>query len=344
MHETTLTAENLCAWCATTPGMSVFQPMAVSALELCRAAANLAENNKLQKLAAFAVEETEKLITQLGPLPLSPEIVHTIEFFETKLDEIRRSIEKTPARSKNKAKLVIEHVFNRDTSRQKAELKCISHALLQSSDNSSPTLRIRREYVLELASFSTRTAVAICDAPALNFLKPIVGIAEIICDTAKTVRSNHDAALELVKHSSAVTKAIVDHAASLDVAEATDGEGLEPLKSALEDIRLYLTPLQKPYRRPTRWIMANQDKNRMVQLNLALDKALAIFTSANVLDAQGELRTLVGLNSDLKETLTIIHADLARIVTKPEGEDQDRRNEEFSFHFGLYHNFFFYIS
>jgi hypothetical protein len=43
----------------------------------------------------------------------------------------------------------------------------------------------RNESILELISLSTRVAGAICDVPVLNFLKPMVGIAALICDTAK---------------------------------------------------------------------------------------------------------------------------------------------------------------
>ncbi|KAJ6502049.1 hypothetical protein C8R45DRAFT_607906 [Mycena sanguinolenta] len=347
MHETTLIAEDLCAWCAATPDMNVFQPMAASALELCHAAAKLVclsvESNKAQKLAAFAVKETEKIIIQLGPFPLSPEIVRNVEAFETKLDEIRRSFGKMRVRSKNKAKLVMDQLFNRDTRRLKAELKRISHALLKCSDNPSSKSGIRSEYILELASLSTRAASAICDAPVLNFLKPIVGIAETICDTAKTVKSNRDAALELAKHSSAVTKAIVDHAAALDIPEASNGEGLGLLKSALEDIRLYLTSLQQHCRRPIRWIMANQDKDRIVQLNCALDKALAIFTSTNVLNAHGELRSLVRLNKDMNQTLTTMHAELtSKTVVAVPGPDGERNSTVFVPFSAIHHTAHFF--
>jgi hypothetical protein len=43
----------------------------------------------------------------------------------------------------------------------------------------------RRDSIFELASLTARAAGVICDAPVLNFLKPIVDIAVIICDTAK---------------------------------------------------------------------------------------------------------------------------------------------------------------
>lgn len=43
----------------------------------------------------------------------------------------------------------------------------------------------RGDSIIELASLTARATGTICDAPMLNFLKPAVGIAGIVCDTAK---------------------------------------------------------------------------------------------------------------------------------------------------------------
>ncbi|KAJ7126097.1 hypothetical protein C8R44DRAFT_119799 [Mycena epipterygia] len=154
------------------------------------------------------------------------------------------------------------------------------NALLGTSEKSSTSSGISRsDCILELASLSTRTAGAICEAPVLNFLKPAVGIAELICDTAKSVKSNRDAALDLAKHASAVTRCIVERASATDGASiAKDGEALKILKLALEDVQSYLTFLRDRRRRVISWILANQYKERFAQLNGALDKALSMFS------------------------------------------------------------------
>ncbi|KAJ7764435.1 hypothetical protein B0H14DRAFT_371022 [Mycena olivaceomarginata] len=185
-----------------------------------------------------------------------------------------------PKRSENKVKLLMGHVFDRETQRLKSELKRISKALLKSTvDNSSMVDGISRgECILELVSLSIDAAGVVCDAPVLNFLKPIVGIAAMICDTAKSVKSNHEAALGLAKHSSVVTKCLVDYAATHDVSAASNDEALVVLKSALGDIQSYFAALQKPRHRLASWIIVNHEKDRTVQLNRALDEALALFT------------------------------------------------------------------
>jgi hypothetical protein len=48
-----------------------------------------------------------------------------------------------------------------------------------------PALPTRRENAVEMLSVSLRASTAICEAPLLNFLKPIIGVAALICETAK---------------------------------------------------------------------------------------------------------------------------------------------------------------
>ncbi|KAJ7126077.1 hypothetical protein C8R44DRAFT_119692 [Mycena epipterygia] len=276
----TSTAKDLRTLCATTPGMNSYQPVAASAVEVC-AAAKLVKTHKAEKLAAHVVDRTASLINGMVHVPLSQEIIQSLEIFEQKLDDIRRHIEQMPVRSGKKAKFLLGYKFKREGSRLKAELESHINALLATCGKPPASSGISRsDCILELASLSTRAAGAICEAPVLNFLKPVVGIAALICDTAKSVKSNRDAALDLAKHASAVTKCIVERASSKDGTSITkDGEALEALKLALEDVQsYYLTFLQNRRRRVTSWILANQDKDRFVGLNAALDKALAMFS------------------------------------------------------------------
>ncbi|KAJ7865638.1 hypothetical protein B0H14DRAFT_2734101 [Mycena olivaceomarginata] len=256
----------------------------------------------------------------MAVLSQSPEIVQQLLLFETNLDGIRRFIEHMPSRSRNKAKLLVEHIFDREARRLKTELKRTLNTLLEESAKSLGYSDIsRRDSIFELASLTARAAGVICDAPVLNFLKPIVGIAVIICDTAK--------------HSSVVTKSIVDHAASLDHSAANNGEALMALKSsvsrismrchefissrrsALEDIQLYLAALQNPRR------------------------LLALFTSANTLSTHAEVRshghqlkTLVRLNGNVKAMLTIMQADLASMAVIAMPQTEGEKTPESTYH------------
>ncbi|KAJ7176261.1 hypothetical protein C8R43DRAFT_1197896 [Mycena crocata] len=73
---------------------------------------------------------------------------------------------------------------------------------------SSPT-----DNLVEIASVGIRVAGAICEAPGLNYLKPVVGIVSLICDTAKSVKSNREAATQLARHASDATSCVVDRVA-----------------------------------------------------------------------------------------------------------------------------------
>jgi hypothetical protein len=101
LGESMSTAEGLSTWCSTTPYMNAFQPIAASAVEVCRAAdlvrvlttsyplhpSLLTSDNKVgtkkaRILAAHAVTKTEKAINRMAPLPLSPEVVQKLAVLE----------------------------------------------------------------------------------------------------------------------------------------------------------------------------------------------------------------------------------------------------------------------
>jgi hypothetical protein len=101
LDESMSTAEDLSTWCSTTPYMNAFQPIAASAVEVCRAAdlvvfsqlrircttSSLTSDYKIgtkkaRILAAHAVTKTEKAINRMAPLPLSPEVVQTLAVLE----------------------------------------------------------------------------------------------------------------------------------------------------------------------------------------------------------------------------------------------------------------------
>ncbi|KAJ7485591.1 hypothetical protein FB451DRAFT_61011 [Mycena latifolia] len=307
-------ADDLRRFCATTPGMNMYQPIAASALEVCTAAAS-AKTRETDKLATYVVDRTALLVNKMGTMSISSEILQSLEGFEQKLDAIRRHIEQMPVQSGKKAKLLLGYKFKQETSRLKKELENHLYDLLAMSNTLSPGLS-RRECVLELVSLSTRAAGAICEAPILNFLKPVVGITALICDTAKCVKSNRDAAADLAKRASAVTKCIVDRMSAMDSPSAADNEdAVEALKLALEDIQAYLAFLGKPRRRLAPWVFANQEKDRFVQLNSALDKALAMFSAAEIVSTAAEVRSTSAQIGVLVSTVQLLRGDVNRTLT-----------------------------
>ncbi|KAJ7206754.1 hypothetical protein GGX14DRAFT_396688 [Mycena pura] len=289
-------AQQLRTLCETTPDMSLYQPVATS-----------------------AVETTELLIIARN---ISPDI-SGLGVFESTLDSIRQHIEGAPARSRKKLGRFSMHPSSTQSSRLATELRRQMKALLQTS---KPFSSSRSEIALEVATLTTRASLAVCDAPVINFLKPVVGIATIICDTAKTVKSNREAALDLAKHASDITKCVVDHV-SKTAPPTNNNHALETLKSALQDASGYLIFLKKRRHRMKSWILANQAKDRFMQLNLALDKALALFstdtavsTNDTVRSNTRQLTTLVDSvrrqDHEMDRKLTTIHENLNRLSEK----------------------------
>ncbi|KAJ7691725.1 hypothetical protein B0H17DRAFT_553424 [Mycena rosella] len=265
----------------------------------------------------------------MAHVPHSPDILKVLDVFEQKLDAMRRHVEQMPLRSGKKANFFSGNKFKRETKRLKAELENHLYALLANGSTVAPGAS-RSECVLELVTLGTCAAGAICEAPVLNFLKPVVGITALICETAKCVKSNRAAAVELADHASAVTTSIVNRASAMDGGTANRGDALGALKLALEDIQTYLTLLRKPRRRLAPWIFANQEKDRVVQLNKALDQALAMFSAANILSTAVDVRTTAGkigilvstverLDTDVNRALTILHTKLSEVDSFPKG-------------------------
>ncbi|KAJ7249952.1 hypothetical protein C8J57DRAFT_1723772 [Mycena rebaudengoi] len=130
---------------------------------------------------------------------------------------------------------------------------------------------------VEILSVSLRASTVICEAPPHNCLKPIIGIAGLICETAKTAKSNRDTAEELAKHAIDVTSCVVDRALKNGIVQGTNEDAQNILKSALEDVHSHLIFLRKR-RRAMSWMLAAQEKDRFAQLNAGLDRALSFFT------------------------------------------------------------------
>ncbi|KAJ7512659.1 hypothetical protein B0H11DRAFT_2901 [Mycena galericulata] len=289
-------AKDLRTFCETTPGMNALQPIAASAVEICTAAATLVSNGSdgpgAVKLTAYVVDQTESLINKIAQGPLSPEICQALEIHEQNLDAIRRHFENMPTEHSNKAaKFILSLRFKRETHRLKAELKSHLRVIVAICDckSSEATGTMRSEDIFEYISVGARAVGAICDVPVLDVMKPVVGVMNLICETAKCVRSNREAALDISARAMTVTRSIVERAATAG-AVVPDKEALDALKLALEDINSYLTALKKPRRRLSSWILANQEKDRFARLDGALDKAVVLFSATQALRTAGEVR------------------------------------------------------
>ncbi|KAJ7741421.1 hypothetical protein DFH07DRAFT_57395 [Mycena maculata] len=189
-----------------------------------------------------------------------------------------------PKKSGKRDRLISAYKFGKETRRLKAELRThLSGVLKRSAKPSAPSSISHGECILELVSMGSRAAGAICDIPVLNVLKPVVGVTTLICDTVKCVKGNREAALDLAAHANAVAKCIVDRAAGLgNTSDALDKEALAFFRLALENVHSYLTILKKPRGRLTSWVFANAERDRFARLNSALDKALALFSSTEI--------------------------------------------------------------
>ncbi|KAJ7776694.1 hypothetical protein B0H14DRAFT_2964049 [Mycena olivaceomarginata] len=256
------------------------------------------------------------------------------------LELIRCHIESVPERGNKPSKVkfgLSALTFRHESARLKAQLDRVYQSL-----TSKARTRARNEYILEVATLGTRVAGAVCEIPlpALSFLKPVVGLVVLICDTAKTMNGNNIAAVALVHHAEEVTHSVVERAEK----EHTNNNA-----AFVDNLRLFLERL-KSRRRATAWLMAVKDKDRFAELNSALDRALAVFCgsqkgvtraiTASVHGNRQELATLLAtvnrVEEDVKRMITLV--DTARDL----GGKHTALQLSFQFHsINLQSHFFF---
>ncbi|KAJ7822421.1 hypothetical protein B0H13DRAFT_2376684 [Mycena leptocephala] len=313
LAEATATAEKLRAWCQNTPNMNVYQPLATSAVELCLAATPNTRK-KASSLAVHAVKRTAVLIKNGADVPRSHEFLQGLERFETALDMIRRHVESIPEQGTKPRKISFSALtFFRESTRLKAELDRNYKTVLEMSKKPTmPSSTSRNECILEVVTLGARAAGAICDIPGVNLIKPVLGM---------TVLGNRKAALALADHAQNVTHLILNRAAALD--------GDITLRMVIP--WHHCVGLQNRRWRIAAWILAGNDKNRFAELTSALDKALAVFSSSEIMDAKAELRrhnaetfTIVGATAhrvnDVERSMTLVRRDLAALTVAVQAE------------------------
>ncbi|KAJ7192014.1 hypothetical protein GGX14DRAFT_596461 [Mycena pura] len=301
--------------CETTPHLSVYQPIAASAVELSVSAALCAGQNAAS-MATYAVQKTAAVI-QIGTgQPQTDEVLHGLLDFERVLDLIRRYLEPSQVQQKAKPLRALNALKSRrDSSRLRAQLNSSYNTLVKAINNTPAKPCVRRdERALDVAAVLIQAAGVICEVPILNVLKPAVGTAGLICDTAKArtlplapaVKSNRESALKLAEHAQDVTSHVVARAATLRPAECEDA--LKPLYSALAETHVFLDRLRRR-RRATSWALARSDKEQFSELSGALNKALAMFSASEVVGISTvvqanttQLTALVALLEDTTNT------------------------------------------
>jgi hypothetical protein len=128
--------------------------------------------------------------------------IHIILNTPRTLDMIRRHIESIPKPGSKSQRIFSGLRFRRESAQLKAELDRVYNGLVSSAH--FPQLILislsfqlekhhpcssasRHTSILEIASLSTQAAGIALDLPVLNVLKPLVGMAALICDRAKVI-------------------------------------------------------------------------------------------------------------------------------------------------------------
>jgi hypothetical protein len=128
--------------------------------------------------------------------------IHTMLNIPSTLDMIRRHIESIPEPGSKSQRIFSGLRFRRESAQLKAELDRVYDGLVSSAhlpqlilvssffqlDKHHPrSSASRHESILEVVSLSTQAAGIALDLPVLNVLKSLVGMAALICHTAKVI-------------------------------------------------------------------------------------------------------------------------------------------------------------
>ncbi|KAJ7176908.1 hypothetical protein C8R46DRAFT_1188606, partial [Mycena filopes] len=271
-------AKDLRTLCEKTPTKDVDLILVDSLIEMCNAAT---PSRRLSSaLVMHTVKLTESLLKRGVDPQLPPEVLLGLERFQSALLEIRSHVESIPAQRTKTGKLELSTriAFRYKSAQLQAKLNSVHKTLMKLSAKrrSSPS---RSECILEVAAFTARAAGAIFELPVLSFMRPVPALAALICDTAKTVNSNRDAAIELADHARNVTNSVVARAADT----GAEDEDLAELRLTLERIQEFLDALKHRRGRRGRvvsFLLAGKDKEQFAALDVALGRALEVFASS----------------------------------------------------------------
>ncbi|KAJ7779021.1 hypothetical protein B0H16DRAFT_802642 [Mycena metata] len=232
-------ANTLQTLCNTIPEKASYLCLADRLVEMCTL--GTPESRKATaELVMFAVKKTESLVENGVDAQLPPKILAELDKFESILVAIRTHIESIPEQSTKASsrKLRLSALAFRLKSEHLQRKLGRTHKALMKISAKPQSSAARNERILETVNFTTRVAAVIVEIPVLNLAKPVVGMMALICDTAKVVKSNREAAIELAEHAQNVTNSIVARAT------AGDENSLEVLRGALDRIQEFLEPLR----------------------------------------------------------------------------------------------------
>ncbi|KAJ7728247.1 hypothetical protein B0H16DRAFT_1697516 [Mycena metata] len=269
--EATNKAKTLRMTCKLTPSKRVYLPLTAVLVKICRVATP-ESRREAAELLMFAVKMTESLLENGVDPQLPSQFPEGLVKFESALVAIHRHIESIPNTS-TKARKLSALAFRIKSPRLRAEL-IRTHKTLMKNSGKLNSFAPRGECILEVASVGIRLAGAVVELPVVNLLKPLVVIAASICETAKVVNGNREAAIALAAHVQNVTDSVVERAT------AGDENSLAVLRRVLDQIQKSLDVLKCRRGGVVSFVLARKDKERFTTLHLALDRALQVFTSS----------------------------------------------------------------
>ncbi|KAJ7026078.1 hypothetical protein C8F04DRAFT_1400246 [Mycena alexandri] len=302
-------AKMLRTMCKLTPSKNVYLPFTVILVEICTLAAPEARKAAAE-LVFCAVKKTESLIENGVDPQLPPKVLEGLEKFESGLVAIHSHIESIPEASTKAMKFRLSALaFYLKSKHLQAKSSRVHQALVKLSAKPQSSA-FRNEWILEAVSFTTRAAGTLVDIPVLNVLKPVVGMTALICDTAKVVKSNREAAIELAEHAQNVTNSIMERV------NATDEDFLEVLHRTLDKIQKFLDALKRRRGGVVLLALGAKDKDQFATLHLALDRALQVLTTSQTTRAVDLVRTNTADLTAVRATVTSVGEDVKRVAVK----------------------------
>ncbi|KAG8896668.1 hypothetical protein FRB99_008767, partial [Tulasnella sp. 403] len=166
----------------------------------------------------------------------------------------------------------------------------------------------------EVATLASRIAEKVCDVPALSVLKPVAGLAVLICEQVSLMRQNKEKGIEIAVRVATLLQVLAENMA--DDMEQGFSDDVAHLESTLQQIMTGLKRLTKHRQAVWQLLLAQANRESLSRLDASLSDAISLFGVASQITIGKSVARLLpsgdrsnerGMRVDSLTTSTTLH-------------------------------------
>ncbi|KAG8895874.1 hypothetical protein FRB99_000295 [Tulasnella sp. 403] len=171
----------------------------------------------------------------------------------------------------------------------------------------------RRLCLTEALTLASRIAEKLCDVPALSMLRPVAGLAVLICEQVALMKQNKEVGIDIAVRVATILEVLAEKMAD-DMEQAPSlRDDVARLESTLHQILTGLEKLAKRRRLIWRLFLAQANRESLSRLDASLSEAISLFGVASQITIGKSIAKLLltGDSSDKR----VIRTDLLMTTT-----------------------------